>query len=264
MTKPKFFTDKFIASALRFIIFFAMVGITPLFGKLLAPLLDFLGRTLLRELFAEVFTIILWGIEGLIFHFVNKKLTKGERPSHTLVVSADEYEYEHVDEIPVFTVKKKKPLLPWKNVGILTAICVGCVLLVGAIIGFQVKPFYDFGEKFTGYELGCALGRLVRNIVKCLFIMYMLPECKSMAEEVAKTCFPKKKAWATWLLTGGILLLFGVFDIFAFVLRYPLNGREVLLGLAYFIFYGAFTAVYYFTNENAVKSYWLIMLIYIF
>ncbi len=263
MTKPKFLTDKFINSACRFAIFFAMLGITPVIGRALAPLTDGLDYGMLRDLFAEVFTVSLWVVEGALFyaiHRILKKRTQRLEHTRTLVVSADDY--ESVEELSRVAAKQKRPELPWKNVGILTAICAGCILLVSAVIGFQVKPFYDFGTKFTGYERYCTVGRLGRNVFKCIFIAYMLPECKKMAEEVATAYFPEKGAWATWLLAGGILQTFGLFDIFTSVMSYPLDGAQILLGLAYFVAYGGFTAVYCFTNEHAFKSYWLIVLIY--
>ncbi len=257
MTKPKFFTPKFIENGVRFAVYFLAVALTPLLAKPFAPLFDWVGYSLMRKMFAEIFTVLFWCLEAVAFYFIERAYRKKQ---------VGEAVAESAEEAPAEDKKKKKeptPPLPMKNLGILTGICVVCIFLVSVIIGFKVKPFYDIGEKVTGHELCSAIAVIGRNIVKCLWIVAMLGACKGMAEEIVAT-LPEGKAWKTWLITGAILMAYGVFDVFVSVAKYPLNGREVGLIFCYLLFYVAFTAVYCFTKENKVKAYCLIMLIYLF
>ncbi len=241
MTKPQFWTTAFIQGLIRYALCFAAVAITPLVASLFAPLFDMVAYSTLRALFTEVFTLIFWGIEVLVFGILKKKRVP------TVALNEEK--------------KEPKPLLPIKKVWILTAICVGCILIMSAVIRFQVKIFYDFGEKFTGMEMLCKIGALVRNAVKCLWIVAMIKACKQMATEVVKAY---EKKTPVWLWTGLFLLVFALFDIFTSAMSYPLNGRQVLIGLTYLLFYGSFVAVYDLTEESFAKSYFLVMLIYLF
>ncbi len=246
MTKPKFLTKNFIDNALRFSLFYLAIMLSPLLAKPIARRFDFLGYTALRPMFTEIATVLLWGVEVglvcLVAHFLKRqKATPKEEP-------------------PV--MEEKRAPLPLKNVLILSLLCAACIFAISAIIGFKVKPFYDIGEKVTGQKLYGELTRILKNVVKCLFIVAMLGNAKAMASEVA-SAYGRGQA-CVWLLTGSILLLFGVVDVFASVVSYPLGVRGWLTAICYLCFYAAFTAVYYFTEENLVKSYLLIVLIYIF
>ncbi len=256
MTKPKFFTAKFIENAIRFAVYFLAVAITPFLAKPISPLFDWAGYGLFRPMFTEIFTAIFWALEWLAIGIIEKKRRQKQTPT------VEEESAEEGAE-PVKKAKKEiKSPIPLKKVWILTAICCGCILLMSAIIGFKVKIFYDFGEKFTGVQMGATIAVIGRNVLKCVWIALMLKACKAMAEEIVATCCPEKKL--TWFLTGAILMLFGIFDVFSSVASYPMNTTGALIALAYLAFYVAFTAVYYFTEESAGKSYCLILLIYLF
>ncbi len=245
MTKPKFLTKNFIENALRFALYFLAVTLTPFLAKPIAPLFDWIGYSALRPMFVEVFTMVLWGAEAGAFVLIDY-LVKRRRGGTG-------------QELPV--AEGKAPL-PLQNVLILTLLCGVCIFAISAVIGFKVKPFYDIGEKISGQQLFCGIAIIVRNAVKCLWITSMLKCAKAMASEVIEAQGGGQVC--VWLLTGGILLLFGAVDVFTSVVSYPLGVRGVLTAICYLCFYAAFTAVYYFTEESTVKSYLLIVLIYLF
>ncbi len=278
MTKPKFFTQKFIDNGIRFLFYFLAIALTPLLAKLIAPRFDWVGYGSLRTAIAELFTMLFWGIEGIVFFlvegFLHKKRALKEPTEES--TSSQEIEGEELLVTPeagqayegkrVRKKTRKKSVsspMPLANVFVLTAICSACILLISAIISFQVKPFYDIGAQVSGQKLISAVAAIFRNCVKCIFIVAMLAACKNMADEVVEKQFPDK-SFLVWILAGAGLLLFGIFDIFTSVVQYPMGGRGWLTALAYFLFYIAFTSVYYFTEEHKIKAYFLILLIYIF
>ena len=75
---------------------------------------------------------------------------------------------------------------------------------------------------------------------------------------------PQRNGWTAWLLAGAAILVFGVFDVFTSVVSYPITTTGILIGLTYILFYAAFTAVYALTERSNVKSFLLIVLIYLF
>ncbi len=261
MTKPKFMTTKFIRNAVRFVIYFLVLAVTPWIAKPFAPLFDWVGYSQLRGLFAEIFTVLFWGLEALGLYFLARKLSKKQTQTEETPTEATQEQEE-----PTAQKAKKEPLppMPLKNLLILTGICVACVLLVSIVIGFKVKPFYDIGEKVTGHQLFCRVAMIARNALKCIWLVGMIRACKNMADEIMATSLQGKKEWLVWVIAGSILMLFGIYDIFTSVVSYPMNGTQWLLALTYFLFYIAFTAVHKFTEERAWKTYLLVMFIYLF
>ena len=93
----------------------------------------------------------------------------------------------------------------------------------------------------------------------------MLHAGTAMAEEVIATIeVDKQKRWHTWLLTTGILLVFGILDVFTSVVTYPMKLRQALLAVAYLGSYVAFSAIYHYTERNYAKSFFLVLLVYWF
>ena len=74
MRRPKFLTPKFIECAIRYVVYFLAVALTPLLAKPIAPLFDWAGYSLMRPMFADIFTVIFWGIEWWIVFAVQKKI----------------------------------------------------------------------------------------------------------------------------------------------------------------------------------------------
>ncbi len=260
--KLKFLTPKFIENAIRFVVYFMAVALTPFLGRLCAPVFDWVAYSFLRGLFVEIFTVLFWLAESIGFHYLGKYLRKKG-------VIASEPLPETVEEEAETGKKKKKkreakPPMPLKNLWILTGICAVLVFAISAIIGFKVKPFYDLGEKITGYDLWNAVGVIGRNAFKCMWVLAMLRAAKRMADEIVRTSLSEDKQSLSWFIGGAILLLFGIFDIFTSVVSYPMKLESWLLAVAYFVCYIAFPAVYYFAEENQAKAYFLIVFIYLF
>ncbi len=255
MIKPKFLTPVFIENAVRFAMYFLALTVTPLIGYLLAPVWDWVGYAMFRELFGEIHTGLLWTAEWIVFHQIEKKYrAKKANDVQPKILRREERE----------SGKEKPALLPLKNVLILTGICAGCILLISAIVGFEVKLFYDLSSSNLGGKgIANKLGVLGANVLKCIWIALMLPCCKAMGEEIVKTCYPDKGEWLVWVLAGGILMLFGLYDVFLSVAEYPLHWRGALTAVCYLLFYAVFPVVYYFTREHRGKTYFIVVLIYI-
>ncbi len=250
MSSPKFLTKKFMENAVRFVVYFLCVSLTFLPALPLAHLFDWVAYSQLYKLFVEIFTVLLWGVEAWAIYFAEKAWKKRKQTEETPTDKPKE--------------KQAKSPLPLKNLGILTAITAVCIFSISAIIGFKVKPVYDIGEKFTGYEMWCTIGVIGRNAFKCMWTVAILKACLGMSEELVSAYLPSAKPRFKWWIACGLLLIFGIFDIFTSVISYPMGGTEALTAIAYFLFYIAFTAIYYYAEENAVKAYLLIMFIYLF
>ncbi len=286
MTKPKFFTPKFKKNAIDFLVYFLALAVTPIIAKPFALLFNWLGYTFLRTLYEEIFTAIFWGVEAIGLHHFRKRIRlkraiangkeipvkrkkkkkKSAKEDCEIVIYCSDDEAAPVEkrrEKPAKVKKEPAPLLPLQNVFLLTLLCAVCVLVISAVIGFKVKPFYDLGEKFNGFQMWCEIGVIGRNALKCIWITAMLGACKGMADEIVATVENAKPVHA-WLITCGLMLIFALFDVFASVVEYPMEGQQWLIALVYFLFYIAFVLIYYLTKEHKVKSYFLIMFIYLF
>lgn len=257
MNKPKFFTPKFIECAIRFMVYFLAVAITPLLVKPIAPLFDWVCYGLMRPVFIEGFTIIFWGIEWLIIFKLEKNLKKKE------LVVTEQVEKTEEDQEKQSKFQMKPPL-PLKNVFILTAICVVCIFTISAVIGFKVKPVYDLGEKIEGYDLYNRFAWLGRQVFKCFWILGIVKACEGMAGEICITVVPANKSWMRWVIQAALLLVFGLFDVFVGVVAYPLDLTKVLIAFTYILFYVAFVPVRALTEKSDVKAFLLILLIYLF
>ena len=249
MKKPIVLTGKFTENLFRYILYFLLVALTPFLAKPTATLFDWVSYGQLRVFFTELFTAIFWLLEFAALIVVENSLKKK-------LVPETESEAE-----PSGERKKKKrvkpetpPLALWR-VGALTGIVAVCILIISAQIRFEVKPFYDIGEKVTGYELLDKIGAIVRNAVKCVWITLFIKSAYAMSEELTPYIKAQGKPWIAWLIAGGLLMLFGVYDVL--VWKNP-------FALTYLLFYVAFTAVYYFAEKRDVKTYLLILFIYIF
>ncbi len=90
---PKFLTKKFIINAIRFVVYFLAVAITPYFAKPIAPHFDWVGYGFMRPMFVEVFTMIIWAIEAIIIALIELILRKKgitESPKKKIFVDEDE------------------------------------------------------------------------------------------------------------------------------------------------------------------------------
>ncbi|MBQ8229186.1 MAG: hypothetical protein IJZ32_00655 [Clostridia bacterium] len=254
MKKPIVLTGKFTENLLRYVLYFLLVAVTPLLAKPTATLFDWVSYGQLRVFFTELFTAIFWLLEFaaliLIENAIRKKLSPQTEES-----TAEEQEEQSPKQKKAKRVKEQVPPLAMWRVGALTAIAAVCILVISAQIRFEVKPFYDIGEKVTGYELLDKIGAIVRNVVKCVWITLLLKAAYAMSEELLPFLKAQDKPWLGWLLAGAMLMLFGVYDVL--VWKNP-------FAVTYLLFYATFTAVYYFAEKRDVKTYLLILFIYIF
>ncbi len=243
---------RLIESAVRYVLYFILVIVTPFFAKPMANFFDWVAYGQIHIFFGELFVCIFWLLElaaivCIDFFVVRKFLPCQEQP-----------QAEAEEETQKGKKKKVVPQpLPLKNVGLLLLIAVGCVALITLQIGLQVKPFYDFGEKFTGYELLDKVGGLLRNIVKCVWLVMILKNSLVIAEELVKLLkLPAVwRRWTSWLIAGALLMVFGVYDV--------LSSNNLYVW-TYLLFYAVFTLVYFLTEKNEKKSYGLILFIYLF
>ena len=147
----------------------------------------------------------------------------------------------------------------------MSVICVSCIFLLSAIVGFQVKPIYDIGEKVTGYEMYTKIAWLCKNVMKCFWIVGIVKACRGMSEEfVAASSLPENQQWVRWIIQVALLLVFGLFDVFTSVMVYPLTTRRLLVGLTYILFYVVFVPVQALTEGSDTKAFLLTVLIYMF
>lgn len=278
MKRPEIFTQKTLENAMRYALCFLAVILTPLVAAPLAKLLDWVAYGQLRKFNTDLITCLFWGGEVIAFYFIEKAIKKklkkrqteklggvdnaenSEKAENSVVFeeSLESSEEAQPKKKKEKRIKTKADLLPIKIVGILTAIVVVCILIISAQIGFKVKPFYDIGEKVTGYELLDKIASIVKNAVKCMWILILLIVSDNMAGEVLSKVnglSEKAKTWGMYLFTGVLVLLFGLYDVLAHANPFALT---------YLLFYVAFTAIYYLTKKSRAKSVLLILFIYIF
>ena len=283
MKKSSQTTKKFVGNLLRYLVYFTCIVVTPVCTKPIGPLFDWVGYGQLRDAFARLFTCIFYAVEICLFLFiegivhkakrdkiskaldVNGSLNAALKEGKALKPAVDDafraYAEAKPEEATLPPKKKngkkyakvKQPPLPILNVFLLTAIAVLCILIISIQTEFKVKPIYDIGEKVTGHQLLGKIALLSVNIIKCIWIMFLLHASYAMA--VAFTKEKKEKAWLTWLICGSCLMVFGVLDSFL---------RMQPFAWTYLLFYAVFTLVYCLTKRSKGKAFGLILLIYIF
>lgn len=197
--------------------------------KPFVPMLDFAGYGAMRPFFESLLTCILWVIEIVVMCNVFKKKLN----------------------ISIISNKETKGQeLPVKRIFIIAAVMVACIVVISAQIGFQVKPFYDLGEKFNGYELTNNAGVFLRNIVKCVWIVIMIKAAQEFVEDI------RGKGRSINIYAGIVLMLtLGVYDLIA--------GNNNL-DITYFVLNVVYGWIYLLTDRSMLKSYLLIMFIYLF
>lgn len=212
-----------------FVIAFLAIIFTKYAVKPFVPMLDFVGYGAMRPCFEVLLTCIAWVLEIVVMSIVfNKKYG-----------------------INILSNKETKGQeLPVKRIFIITAVVVACVLIISAQIDFQVKPFYDLGKKFNGYELANNAGIFLRNIIKSVWIVIMIKAAQEFSEDIAG------KGRSIKIYAGVILMLtLGVYDLIA--------GSNNL-AVTYFLLNLVYGWIYLLTDRSMQKSYLLIMFIYLF
>ena len=212
-----------------FIIGIVAILFTPFIARIFSPIFNWIGYGSLLVFWDEVFISVFWFIEIVILKLVyQKKYNKN-------VIS---------------NLEAKGQELPIKRVFLITGIVVACIIIISAQIGFQVKPFYDLGKKFNGYELLVNCGVFLVNIIKCMWITIMLKAVQDVFEGIAG----KGKLFIPF--AGLVLLLtVGIYDILIGAYNLPVT---------YLILYVVYGLIYLLTDRHMVKTYLLIMFVCLF
>lgn len=220
--------NKYLDLILYIIGFAAIIG-TPFLARLVSPLFEWVGYGSCIPFFDELFTSIFWLAEIIIIAILyskkfGKKIT--------------------------FDKSKRGEELPIRRVFLISAVVIVCILIISVQIEFQVKPFYDLGEKFNGYELLNNIGIFVRNIVKCVWLVIMARAAQDFVEK---------------LLGKGQLKL----PVAGIILALTVGLYDILLGMnnlpiTYFLLYFVYGWIYILTDRSFIKTYLLVMFIFLF
>ncbi len=206
-----------------------LVVLAPVAGGIIAPFLDFAGYGAMRPFFKELFTSIIWVVIVIIAQIIYLK-----KLSYNLFCEKG----------------YKSGELPIKRILFIGGIVALCIIIISAQIGFQVKPFYDLGEKFNGYDLFNNLGIFLRNAVKCVLVVIMLKAATNIIES-----FNIKNE--NYIPYAGIVLALtvGIYDLIM-----GLNN----LSITYFFLYVVYGWIYLLTEKAPVKSYLIILFLFLF
>ncbi|MBQ3664607.1 MAG: hypothetical protein II919_00695 [Lachnospiraceae bacterium] len=214
---------------ITYVVCFALVIATPYLARPTAPLFDWVGYGAMRNFFYELFTGIYWVIEIILMAvFYKKKLKK-------TILSNPE---------------TKGQELPYKRIAVISVVVAVCILVISAQIRFNVKPFYDLGEKFNGYELMNHIGIFIRNIVKCVWIVIMAKAMQSFFEQIG-TGKINQLPYAGFVL----MMTLGIYDF--------IIGANSL-AVTYLFLYVIYGWLYLLTDRSMMKTYLLVMFIFLF
>lgn len=212
-----------------YVLGFAAIILTPYAARLISPFFDWVGYGALIVFFDELFTSIFWVVEIVILAIIFKKCFKKNI---------------------IYNSEVKGHELPAKRITIITCIVILCIIGISAQIEFQVKPFYDLGEKFNGYELLVNCGVFIQNIIKCMWITIMIKAMQGFFEGI----MGKGKLFVPF--AGLIMLLtLGVYDVIIGANNLPVT---------YLALYAVYGMIYLLTERHTIKSYLLIMFICLF
>lgn len=183
--------------------------------------------------------------------------TQSEQEQEAATASATEEGTEKATPIKATPAKPKTQLLGWDRMIAIFLICVACILIISAQIGFQVKVFYELGERVILTEIVNFSGTAGRDIAKCGWIVLLI-KCgfgifEGLFENV--TLKPKAKKVCVYLCVTALILAFGVYDVLS---------TQNPFAWTYLLFYVAFVALYALLNGAPIKSYLLILFIYFF
>ena len=275
MKTPRFLTKRFLSNFIRFIAYFAVIIISPFIGDFLGGFFNrvFYGQWV--PFFSEMWECVIWLLAINSVLIINAVCRKNARKKAALLAAESEETQTEtqtpapaqkcVDKLPERLAEKKERWrgpLPLKNVWIMAGLCALAVLIFTLQIGFHVKPFYEIGEKNTASELVYKVMLIGQDAVKCGWIVLFMRAALAMSEEIFASLGEEKRRslgkwlpWLVWIVAGGILACFGVYD----VLVYSAN-----FALTYAFLYILFPVVYYLSKECGGRAYLVILFIYLF
>lgn len=252
MERPNFLTKTFVCNLGRYALYFLPFLISPLIAKPVSVLFDFVGYGQWIGFFYETAIMLIWLFSIIGIAIADGVIAKKKRKLAKLTA----VEQTELPEVSAMPIKKKKENLPLINVLLLSAISILCVLAISLQIGLQVKPFFDIGEKNASPQIWEKVMIIVKNGVKCVWIMYFLNASLKMSGEIfADITDQKAKEWLTWIIAGFFLMVFGIYDVVTSCQDFTLT---------YVIFYALFPIVHCLTKKSNVKSFLIILFIYLF
>ena len=215
-----------IKNELIFVISVILMIVGKIIASLAAPLFEQINYGQLVECLVNVLNCVIWIVSILcLMLFVRKK-------TGISILS---------------NPKTRKQQLDNKNLIALFVIVSISILVISAQIGFQVKPFYDLGMKFTGNELLEHVSVWLLSSVKCVWMVILMKASQAYGERFSKN---KYIPWGGI----GLLLTVGILDL-VFV--------PTTLKFTYFLLNIVFGYGYKLTNQSVAKTYICILLIYI-
>ena len=181
----KKFSQRLKENIIRYAIYFATVVVVPFITPVFKLVFKKVYYGYLQNMIADTFTVLFWCVAFIVIAVLAQKRKKKERERLQLsdVIIHPETELNTEEK------KKGLPPLPWKNVGILTAISIFCIFFVSMQIGWAVKPFYDIGEKVMGMtEMLGKFAELGKNCVKVVWIVLLLKSRTPLRTKYFSTC----------------------------------------------------------------------------
>lgn len=269
--------QRLIKNIWRYVGYFACMALTALFFRgvfhedselRFTQAMDLIGYGQMRPCVQNSLIVIFWAMEMAAFYITDKrKIWRKRREVYEACQNMENDENAENDggrvalkEKNAFIFKKEKaPLLPMRNVVMLLVVVAACILIMSAQIDFHVKPFYDLGNNVQGYDLFNRISVIGLNIIKSVWIVWILKISREIAME--SSALGKNEADKRAIFFGiymGLFFLFALYDVLT-------SGMSLGIGVTYFVlFYPCFVIVDALTKHQTVKSYILIMLIYIF
>ena len=268
----------------RLVVYMLAILLTPLLAKPIAILFDpvvsdWWQRGDLRIFYTGLATAFLWLGEIIGLFFLDRRLQKkfnvqidpakpqiakrkGEAQQEQPAQTEQEQEAAITAEntgkaAPIKTKKPQTQLLGWDRMIAIFLISVACVLIISAQIGFEVKVFYELGERVVLIEVVNFSGTAGRDIAKCGWIVLLIKASFGLFEgifEETKINAKAKKVFV-YLSVTALILMFGVYDVLS---------TNNPFAWTYLLFYVAFVALYALLNRAPIKSYLLILFIYFF
>ncbi len=149
---------------------------------------------------------------------------------------------------------KNNDMLPIRNVMTIYLSSIVIILIISAIIGWNVKPFYDLGENFTGFQLIIHAVKLIYFSILLLFVVLMIENFQYGLEGIFKF---KNPILNSYFPVGGIatMLTYGIYQIVM-----DLSTLTVI----YFILISIYGIVYLLAERSFSKTYLTSLLIFLF
>lgn len=212
-----------------YILAFMLIIITPFIAGIISPVFDYISYGQMRTYFTGLITSIMWTLELVIITIFCKK-------KWNIMI--------------LLNPKTKGKELSNKQMIILTVISIVSILFISWQIGFQVKPFYDLGNKISGYEVMGNVGQLFKNSIKCGWMVLMIRCAQKFCEEI----LGKGKRFIPY---GGAVLMLtvGIYDLCMGLTTLPIT---------YFLLNLVFGYIYLLTDRSVIKTYLFVLLIYFF